>query len=489
MFNHRFAKRGRTASFNVSVNRNIIDQKNDATNETSNYPQNGSPIETYQRQQVINDNSNATTRSSLSYIEPLTRTSSLEFNWNFSYASYNNSRVTLGTVDQTTAFAPVPAQSNDYTYSFMTNRAGFNYRVTQKKYNYALGLSVQPSILSGESFTNASSSRKTGFNFIPVARYAYNFSKTKAFNASYNGRSNEPSFSQLQPITDVSNPQFPVVGNPNLKAEFSHNINLRFNNFNFNKGDVLFTSLSATFSQDRIVSNTVYLSGNKIETRYVNANGYYTVNGFYTWSKPFAERKYTLSFNGSANYANNVNYIDSQKNTGKNLVLNQGASFQLNPATWIELNPGLSYSINRNVYDLESQPNTKVSTWNYTFNGKIYVKKTWVLGGDFVKTLNKGYSSALAVNPFIMNAYLEKQFMKNKAGAIRLQIFDVYNENTSVSRTVSGSSITDTKSNRLARYAMLTFSFKLQKYSGQAPPNNMQMPGQGGMMIRREFNN
>ena len=87
-----------------------------------------------------------------------------------------------------------------------------------------------------------------------------------------------------------------------------------------------------------------------------------------------------------------------------------------------------------------------------------------------------------------MNAYLEKQFMKGKAGALRLQVFDAYNQNTSVSRTVSGNSITDTRSNRLARYVMLTFSLKLQKFNGQTPPNNMQMPGQGGgMMMRREF--
>ena len=488
LFNHRFGKRGRTASVTLSLSKNNTTQENDAINQTTPV---GVPIAVYQRQVVSNNNTNTTTRSGISYIEPLSRTESLEFNWNFSLADYQNGRTTLGTNTPGGVLAIVASQSNDYTYSFMTNRLGMNYRVTQKKYNYSLGLGVQPSLLSGTSVSNQTSYRRTALNIIPVLRYSYNFSKTKEFNASYNGRNNEPSFNQLQPVTDVSNPQFPVVGNPNLKAEFSHNINIRYNNFNFEKGDVWFTNFSVNLTENKIVSNSVFLPGNKIETRYLNTNGFYSVNGFYTWSKPFAERKYTLSINGFANYSNNINFVDDQKNIGKNLIISQGASFQLNPAQWIELNPGVNYTANKNTYSISAQQNTKVSTWNLTFNGKAYIRKTWILGADFTKALNKGYTSGFAVNPFIMNTYLEKQFLKNKAASLRFQIFDVYNENTSISRSVTANSINDTRSNRLARYAMLTFSLKLQKFNGQQMPNTgMQMPGMGGGMrsieIRRD---
>jgi len=488
LFNHRFGKRGRTASVTLSLSKNNTTQENDAINQTTPV---GVPIAVYQRQVVSNNNTNTTTRSGISYIEPLSRTESLEFNWNFSLADYQNGRTTLGTNIPNGVLEIVPLQSNDYTYSFMTNRLGMNYRVTQKKYNYSLGLGVQPSLLSGTSVSNQTSYRRTALNIIPVLRYSYNFSKTKEFNASYNGRNNEPSFNQLQPVTDVSNPQFPVVGNPNLKAEFSHNINIRYNNFNFEKGDVWFTNFSVNLTENKIVSNSAFLPGNKIETRYLNTNGFYSVNGFYTWSKPFAERKYTLSINGFANYSNNINFVDDQKNIGKNLIISQGASFQLNPAQWIELNPGVNYTANKNTYSISAQQNTKVSTWNLTFNGKAYIRKTWILGADFTKALNKGYTSGFAVNPFIMNTYLEKQFLKNKAASLRFQIFDVYNENTSISRSVTANSINDTRSNRLARYAMLTFSLKLQEFNGQQMPNTgMQTPGMGGGMrsieIRRD---
>ncbi|MFM6953609.1 MAG: carboxypeptidase regulatory-like domain-containing protein, partial [Sphingobacteriaceae bacterium] len=140
LYNHRFGKRGRTASVSLSLSRNNSTQDNDAINQTTNYPGVGSPTSVYQRQLVNNNSTNTTTRSGISYIEPLSRTQSVEFNWNFSLADYQNTRTTLGTNTLGGILSSVPSQSNDYTYSFMTNRLGMNYRVTQKKYNYSFGL-------------------------------------------------------------------------------------------------------------------------------------------------------------------------------------------------------------------------------------------------------------------------------------------------------------------------------------------------------------
>ena len=41
--------------------------------------------------------------------------------------------------------------SNDYNYSFSTNRLGVNFRVNQQRFNYSFGLSAQPNVLEGNS--------------------------------------------------------------------------------------------------------------------------------------------------------------------------------------------------------------------------------------------------------------------------------------------------------------------------------------------------
>jgi hypothetical protein len=144
------------------------------------------------------------------------------------------------------------------------------------------------------------------------------------------------------------------------------------------------------------------------ESRYLNTDGYFTTNAYYNYSKPFQEKKYVFSFNGSANYINNISFTDDKKNTGKNWIFSQGLNMQINPNKNFELNPGLRYSFNSNTNDAITNNNTKVSTYTLNFNSKVFFLKSWLIGSDFSKSINNGYSSALAVNPFIINTYLEE---------------------------------------------------------------------------------
>ncbi len=471
LLNHRFAKRGRNVSLNLSLNNSRNTSDEDEVNDYVNYDPNGNN-EVYRRQQLDILNRNLSNGLTLTYNEPLSRTSNLELNYNYNYSKYDNERQTYQ-LDEQGISAFDPSLSTNYDYSFTTNRIGLNYRVNQKRYNYSVGGSIQPTVLEGSAVVSNvfRTYRNTGLNLIPVARFSYNFSKTRSFNVRYLGRSNEPSYTQLQPIADLSNPQFPVYGNPDLNAEFNHSLNIRYNNFDFASGNVLFTNLNATFTQNKIVTDIILSRDPNIgsiqETRYKNTDGYYTVNGFYNFSKPFQEKKYVISLNGSANFNNNVSFSNSQKNTGRNWILSQGLNVQLNPNKSIEINPGFNYSYNQNSNDIITNTNTKVSTYGFNFTSKTYFSKTWLLGVDMSKTLNSGYSSLLASDPFIINTYLEKQFFKDKTGTLRLQAYDLLNESTSVSRNVTASTITDSRSNRLSRYFMLSFTMRLQKFNGQ----------------------
>ncbi len=494
LLNHRFTKPGRNISLNLSLTNSKTTQNNDALNQYTNYTDQGNNT-VYQNQQLDIVNRSTNTGATLSYNEPLSRMANLEFNYAYNYTKYKNERETFD-IDQQNISAQNPALSTDYDYSFTTNRIGLTYRFTAKRYNYSLGASVQPAVLDGNAIIAGIETpyRNTGFNFVPVARYAYNFSKTRSFNAYYSGRSNEPSYSQLQPIPDLSNPQYPVYGNPDLRAEFNHTLNLRYNNFEPNTGNVLFANISASFTENKIVSNTIPKLNPTLglvqENRFLNTDGYYTISSFYTYSKPFSERKYVFSLNGSANYNNNVSFNNNLKNNGRNTVLSQGLNVQLNPNKSLEINPGINYSYNINSNDLVSNANTEVSAWKFNFNSKVYFLKTWLIGAGLSKTMNNGYSSSLAVDPLILNTWLEKQFFKGKTGTLRLQAYDLFDQNTSVTNTVNATtaSIVQSQNNKLSRYFLLSFTLRLQKFTGvQQQP---QMPGRGGdrMNKRREGN-
>jgi outer membrane receptor protein involved in Fe transport len=138
----------------------------------------------------------------------------------------------------------------------------------------------------------------------------YNFSKQQSLNVNYWGRNNQPGFLQLQPITDNSNLQNTITGNPDLKPEFVHSFNARYNQSDWNMGHVLYANLSLSQTQDKIVTTKIQIPNTVNQlTSYINTDGFYSLRGDYSYGKPFAERKYTLTYSGSANLNNNVAYI------------------------------------------------------------------------------------------------------------------------------------------------------------------------------------
>jgi hypothetical protein len=445
---------------------------------------------------MINTNSRTDSVSaSVSYLEPLSKLSFLEFNYSYHYANTTADKTT-DTLTSNGDINRYDLLSNDYKFQFITNRVGLNYRFIEKKYNYTLGIAAQPSLLQGSSLESAPT-HITTFNFNPVARFVYNFSRSQALTINYNGSSNSPTYSELQPVTDYSSASYPVQGNPDLKPEYNNMFSIRYNKFDFASGNVFFSNLNFTATNDKIVAKTVTFPRNypntrlagTILTQYQNADGYYNASAFYLYAKPWEKRKYTLFINGNISYTNNISYIGSvdtvkfletdQKNIAKNLVLTQGARFRVDITDVIDATANASYSINHSVNSIpQANVNNNYRTINLGVSGKNYVWKDWTLSYDYTKTLYEGYTGA--TNPNILNAYVERRFLKGNVGTLRFTVNDIFNQNTAYTSTQNGSFINQSNVNRLGRYYMLTFTLRLQKFAGKSPFG----PGRDGPRFR-----
>lgn len=492
LYNHRFNTHGRNFSILVTSGSATSDQYQ---NPVYNYiaGKANAPVN-----QMINTNSRTdSVGTSISYLEPLSKLSFLEFNYAYHYANTtaNKATDTLTTEGVSNRYDLL---SNDYKFQFITNRFGLNYRFIEKKYNYTLGIAGQPSLLEGSSLESAPTHIST-FNFSPVARFIYNFSRSQSLSFNYSGASNSPTYAELQPVTDFSSANYPVQGNPDLKPEYNNIVTLRYNKFDFASGNVFFSNLNFTQTDNKIVAKTVTYPRNytlnpklagTILTQYQNADGYYSASAFYLYAKPWEKRKYTLMVNGNISYNNNISYIGNvdstkfletdQKNIAKNLVLTQGLRFRVSITDVIDAEVNGSYSINHSVNSIpQANVNSNFRTINLGVNGKNYVWKDWTASYDYTKTIYQGYTGA--TNPNILNTYVERRFLKGNVGTLRFAVNDVFNQNTGFTSTQTGSAITQSNVNRLGRYYLLTFTLRLQKFAGKSP--NMG-PGPGGPGFR-----
>jgi uncharacterized membrane protein YgcG len=498
LYNHRFNGHGRNFSISTTA----------STSPGSSFQ---NPISVYfagkpnaPLNQLISVNSHTNSFSTnLSYIEPLGKFTYLEATYAYS-RSYTTNDKGVDTVlyvngqPQLDVINRSDSLSNNYNFTYTTNRFGLNYRYIKPMYNLTLGAAVQPGVLEGYSPATASQVSVTTnlntFNFIPVARFVYNFSRSQALNINYNGSSSQPSYSELNPRIDLSNPSYPVLGNPGLQPQFTNNYSIRYNKFSFGTGNVMFANLSFTQTDHEIVANTITYPkiykpntqlNNAILTTYSNSDNYYSTSGYFTFAKPWDNRKYTLILNGTASYTNSESYLsnvtanadsvtyatNTVKNISKTLNITPQVRFRVDITDIIDAQATTSYGLTKTDNSVPTAPNSSYRTTILGLQGKNYFWTNWTLSYDYTKTIYTGFAGA--TNPNVFNTYVERRFLKNNAATIRASVNDVFNQNTGFTSTTTASQTTSSNVNRLGRFYLLTFTLRLQKFAGKAPQQDI----------------
>lgn len=497
LYNRRLSEHGRNFFMNFNYDNSATASDYDRIlDRLISDPNNANTTmdEIYQRtlQEVSNKSWNA--GATFSYIEPLSEHGKLEVTYDFNTNAYDNRRYQDAFDEDGNTYPNDDISIVNYHYdqdfSFSTHRIGANYAFENDKVKYSVGAAVQPSLLQGwaSSDQDRTDIERKNFNVIPIARFEYKFSRQKNISIHYSGRANEPSVDQILPYVVSLNETNKTYGNPNLNPEFRHNMNLRFRSGDFQKGNTFFAFLNAELTNDKIVSFVKRVPGTEKgllqETRYLNeSEPVYGVNSFYHYGKSLKEKTYNIMVMGGIRYNKNVSYTSNDaaasqgaKNIANNWVWNQGLMFRYNPSEKLELNPGIRYAYNYTKSSLQTN-DSEVSSWTPTFIGSVNITPTTIFGADVSKTFNRGYGSLSDANPFVINTYIEQRFLPGDRAIVRLQAFDLLNEQMNLQRTVQDNYYSDTWTNRLGRYFMLTFTFKLQKFSGVNPAEERGFPG------------
>jgi hypothetical protein len=469
LYNHRFHKRGRNFSVNLNVNFSENKLHQDVRNNIVYYVTPGGTANRFLY--LAQQNSSHSNGIRLTYSEPISKTRSLDVTLNHHFSYTRNDKQSYDVEPSSGMKTINPVLSNDYENNYYTTRGNITVRTTQKNYNYTLGVSIQPVELQGFSNTKDSAYRPVErINIFPVARFAYNFTKGRSLNIYYRGDAQQPALSQLQDVTDLSNPQYQVKGNPLLKPAINHNLNVFFNDFNLSSGRVFFSGITFTTIQNQIVNNIVQIgtSGSQLSIP-KNVNGFYSGNAYYNYSKPYEEHKYIFSLNGSVFYNHDVNLIDSLKTFGNNYLISQGVNFEFNEKEWLTFNAGAVYNLNSVKYNTgkfstSSPQNQDYSSWTITSSAQADLPGKFVLKYDLDYTFNHGLTEIVGSDIALMNASIEKLFLKNQNGSLKLQGFDLFNQNSSVTRIITANSIIDSRNNRLQRYFLVSFTYRMQKF-------------------------
>lgn len=479
----------------------------------------------YTRRYSPNLSKNYDASANLSYSEPLFAGAHLQFSYRYQYRysdsdrsmyefshlvdslwehhgiDYRENISYLPGIDMLGAY--LDARNSQYaTYKEHNQSANVMFRYQKEKLRFSAGVSVQPQ----KTFMDYQKDRldtmvvRNVLNWSPRIDLRYKFSEVGQVHLRYNGRSSQPSMTNLLDITDDSDPLNVSKGNPGLKPAWTNTMNLVYNDYRPEKqrGWMLNTKLDMTSNS---ISTAVLYdeASGKRTTMPMNINGNWSASADILFHSALGEKKYfNLSTFTNYNYINDVGYISSgsqpgggdmssgqianlsRKSTTRTSSVGENLKLDFrNDLIEVGVNGRINYQHARN----DLQTNANLDTYNFTYGGNLILNMPWnmSLSTDIGQDSRRGYDDAsMNTDELIWNAQLSQSFLKRNAATVSIQWYDILREKSNISRSLSATQRTDSWNNAINSYVMVHFIYKLNLMGNREARAGMRGRGMDG---------
>ncbi len=341
-------------------------------------------------------------------------------------------------------------------------RPGLEVKRTLKDRQWHIGLQWEATNLSS-FLSNKEIYRNTYHYFLPSAWWQRDLGTGKRLVARYSTSVNAPGALQLLPVTDYSNPLFRVAGNPALKPEYTHSLNLNFNRFDQFNMSSFFVMMNGSYTRDKIGwSRTIQpdLSQDLVAT-----NMDYALQGVLSaqYSRPVRRLGLQVTADLRETWNKSLSPVNGVNNINNTISHQLELSFSnLNSDKW-DLRWGGSVELSTASYSLNKALNN--TYYNYTGFAKIGYRMTdnwnFSLSGDMTYYAARSFNDPVAIP--LLKAEITRYVFKNQRGAISLNGFDLLDRNKAIQRSSQLNYLMEQRSNIIGRYAMLSFSYKLNR--------------------------
>ncbi len=472
----RFKKKGRSVSFGLE-NKNSQNKTNQLKNSAAYFFQSTAADDIRNQQIQATRHSDEYTVNAI-YREPINKSQSLTFKYD---TTWQNDYQGKGTFDFNTANNSFTNYNNLLSYANCLKgtitKPSVGYQINTEKLWLSLTVGTGFNNYNVTSFYNNNHYVNKRLDILPEidANASVELGKSKRIYTNYSYNERSPFLNQLLEYEDLSNPLFKSKGNKDLKTSKEHNVYLSFNNYDWQSRSGYYFYGGGTYSS-RNIDNTVAYDENFVATStYINVyNTYHYWSGFnYNKSYKLSDKnKLSLSagfnFSGDLNKGvlNNVAYTANSKSYGPKVNVTLDIDKKLT------IQPNYAYSVSKTNYE-----NFTVNQSNY-FTHKAglmvtsYMPKNVVFGSDIVYEYNSNLSSNFRKDFLLWNASLGYNFY-NERFLAKVKIYDILNQNQSVRRSVSPTSISDTQNTILKQYIMFSLTYKLEKFAGKKKGNNI----------------
>ena len=514
LYRQRLGKPGRTVS--ALVNYNFSNNEMFGFNQS--LTQTDFNADGVLENDVINQRFDQNSRSSslsgrLVYTEPLTEYLFLEANYQYSWNENNSGKETynsgniadelghgvtrLDYQDENEVYDPT--YSNSILNRYINQNAGITFSWQKEKINAQVGAQVNPTNTHNE--TNGKSYDSKVVNWSPSARVRYQINDNTNMMVFYNGRSAQPSTSQLMPVPDNTDPLNVSLGNPYLKPYFNHNLRANFRFTNMKSFTSVNANINGSMVQDAVTNAQWY---DKAGAQYripVNGPGTGSVNGMLMVNSPLGQSNFSIMSMTNARYNQSTSYIGTDSLDADKYYDAENADFkyELFHADFPDLGNTDAFTENRiqtmgimqmlrltyrnDFVELVAGGRTNMSkSWHTmnlsgqkaTWNSNVSFEMNWTLpfGMNVISDLNYNWYNGYTTQQkpeFILNAEITQLVFKKKC-TIALRAYDILNQAKNLSVTDASNYHQEVRNNTLGRYIILSFTYRFGTFNGHRGP-------------------
>ena len=373
------------------------------------------------------------------------------------------------------------AYSNQLENSSFSESFDLSYRHSADRFNYTVGINVQPSQTFSKSYylnADTVSRKNIVSNFSPNALLRYSFEKQSSLQVNYRGSTSQPSVDQIEPVKS-NNPSYLALGNPTLLPSMTQNLSLSYNKSFKSRLSSFSSNASVRFTTDELVLNTFYNDSLGIQySQTVNSkNTPLSGNAGLSFNAPIIKNRLKFSTQISGNFSQRFGYsnrsrtldpFDSDGNLRLGLLsktntrgLTQNLNITLNTdPVDLELRGTVRYNRTQNSLNAnksqETYDYTTIANLSLNLPERLTVTNTWSY------TARVGYSG-FTKNELVWNATIRKMAFKSK-GTFSLRINDILQQGQNIRESIGDASRTISRTNMLTSFFMVSYAHRITRF-------------------------
>ena len=295
-------------------------------------------------------------------------------------------------------------------------------------------------------------------NWEPKAVFNYTLNPAMGIKLDYNTTVQQPSIAELTPVKNNSNPLHITIGNPDLHPGTSRNLEV---NFNWLKTAIIALGIKLTLNNSSISTRTTTDTLGRQVSQALNVNGGGIVQFNFSIDKRFVDIDW--SFHADNAYSRTVNYINADLSRNDVFTPGCGISASKYVSNKYSFQIGTDFAYFDSRSSINSTAPVQYWTQNYSARASIDLTPNFEIGTSATYNWQqKTNTFASGISVLIWNAYMSRNLFQDKV-SFSFSINNMLNENSGISRTNAANVNTESSTNILGRYWMISVGYHFDR--------------------------